>query len=334
MNANRYVRTFLMTSFGLYLILRVALAGYCSLALRFQDVETKNRLANLRILPKHGILDAIEIYCSRLSAAKSHVIFLGDSQTYGYSMPPQDTCAAILQRTPAVKDADFSVLNAAIIDGRFRDSIQILMALERSGRRSACILLSTNPSHFSQGAPKKPDQEYYVPLKPSGYGVFSSLLMTQDHVFDLTGFSWRNTRKLHPIDLFDELLKSSEPFVIADVEKAYCMDRNPQSVMPDLIKLMQLARKYAHKVIFYTQPRYYADYLKPPYNYDWNPEVVDEAVLAAARDQKCDVVLDLSESFSRDHFSDLIHLNQRGHEALAQILLPHILSGSNSEEPR
>lgn len=328
MKSRRYVLLFILASLGVYLILRVALAGYCSLILQFQDVETKNRLVNLRILSKHGVRDAIEIYCSRIPTNSGNVIFLGDSQTYGFNRPPQDTCPALLQELPAVRNAGFSVHNLAIINGRLRDSIQILHILENSGRKAACILISTNPTHFINGAPLTSDAEFYVPLKSSGYSVFSSLIFTRENVFDLTGVSWRNMRKLHPVDLFDDLLKSSESFVISDVGSAYCADLDPQSVMPDLIALMQLAKKSSSKVIFYTQPRYYADYLKPPHDYGWNPKPVDEAVLAAAREQKCDVVLDLGDAFPRDHFSDLIHLNQRGHEALAKTLLPHIIGGS------
>jgi hypothetical protein len=328
MNSRCYVRSLLLISLGIYLFLRVALAGYCSLILQFQDVETKNRLVNLRILPKHGVLDAIDIYCSRLQANENNVIFLGDSQTYGYSRPPQDTCAAILQQMPAVRDASLSVHNLAIIDGRFRDSLQILKAFEHSGRKAACILLSTNPTHFVKAPPLMPDAEFYVPLKFSGYSVFSSLIFARENVFDLTGVSWRNMRKFHPVDLFDDLLKSSETFVLSDVGRAYCTDLDPRSVLPDLVDLINLSRKNADRVIFYTQPRYYADYLKPPYDYGWNPKPVDDAVLAAARELNCDVALDLSDAFPRDHFSDLIHLNQRGHEALAKTLLPHIIGGS------
>jgi len=328
MKPRRYVRAFLIASFGFYVFLRVALAGYCSFALRFQDVETKNRLANLRILPKDGVLAAIETYCSRISADRNNVVFLGDSQTYGYGSPPQDTCAATLQQMPSVQNAGFSVHNLAIINGRHRDSIQILKALERSSQKAACILLSTNPTHFIKAPMLKPDMEFYVPLKISGYSVFSSLIFTRENVFDLTGASWRNTRKFHPVDLFDDLIQSSESFVMSDVGKAYCADLDPQSVLPDLVDLIKLAKKSAGRVIFYTQPRYYADYLKPPYDYGWNPQPVDATLLATARELKCDVVLDLSDAFPRDCFSDLIHLNRRGHTALAKTLLPHIIGGS------
>jgi hypothetical protein len=328
MKPRRYVRAFLIASFGFYLLLRVALAGYCSLALRFQDVETKNRLANIRILPKDGVLAAIETYCSRISADRNNVIFLGDSQTYGFNRPPLDTCAAALQQMPLVRNAGFSVHNLAIINGRHRDSIQILKALEGSCQKAACILLSTNPTHFIKAPMLKPDAEFYVPLKISDRSVFSSLIFTRENVFDLTGLSWRNTRKLHPVDLFDDLINSSESFVISEVGKTYCANLDPQSALPDLIDLIKFAKKNADRVIFYTQPRYYADYLKPPYEYDWNPQPVDEAVLATARVLKCDVVLDLSDAFPRDCFSDLIHLNRRGHTALAKTLLPHIIGGS------
>lgn len=328
MKPRRYVCAFLIASFGLYLLLRVALAGYCSLALRFQDVETKNRLANIRILPKDGVLAAIETYCSRISADRNNVIFLGDSQTYGFNRPPQETCAAILQQMPSVRDAGFSVHNLAIINGHHRDSIQILKALERSRRKVACILLNANPTHFIKAPMLKPDAEFYVPLEISGHSIFSSLIFTRENVFDLTGASWRNTRKLHPVDLFDDLLMGPENFAIAEVGRGYCADLDPQSALPDLVDLIKLAKKNAGRVIFYTQPRYYADYLKPPHDYGWNPKPVDDAVLATARELKCDVVLDLSEAFPREFFSDLIHLNRRGHTALAKTLLPHIISGS------
>lgn len=328
MKPRRYVCAFLIASFGLYMLLRVALAGYCSLALRFQDVETKNRLANLRILPTDGVLDVIDTYCSNIRSDRSNVLFFVDSQTYGYSLPPQDTCASILQRMPEVREAIYSVHNLAIIDGRFRDSIQILKALECSGKKTACILLSTNPTHFVKRPPLSTDDEYYVPLKASGHSIFSSLIFTREDVFALTAASWRNTRKFHPVDLFDDLLIGPENFAFAEVGRSYCADLDPQSVLPDLVDLIKLAKKNAGRVIFYTQPRHYADYLKPPYDYGWNPKPVDDAVLATARELKCDVVLDLSDAFPRDFFIDLIHLNRRGHEALAKTLLPHIISGS------
>jgi lysophospholipase L1-like esterase len=326
MASQRYIRILLVASLGFYFALRVGLAAYCEFTLRTQDFRTKNRLANLRILPRDGVLTAVNLYVAAMPHGERNIVFLGDSQTYGYGRPPSATCAAILQKEFSIPAGGIAVHNLSVINGRFRDSMRIVEALGKHGVPVETIVLSSNPSHFIRGSSASPDGEYYIPRLQSQKGVFAALLFTRDNVFELTGASWRNTRKGHPVDLFDELVKPADAFAMAAVGKGYCADLDPEPVLCDLTALMQAAQRLANRVVFFTQPRFYADYLKPPYDYGWQPRPVDEAVLSLARESRCDVVLDLADSFPRDHFSDLIHLNQRGHEALARILQPHLLN--------
>lgn len=319
-----YIVTFILASAGLYTALRVGIAGYCALSISYQSFDHINRLVNVRILPSESVLSAIETTCIRLDIGPRTVIQLGDSQAYGYARPPHETCAHMLNKRPELKDAGFTTANFAIIGGYFRDSIQILKAMERLGQKAGCILLSSNPTHFVKSTPISAEEMFYVPLRPGGSSVFTSLMV--NNVLESPAFSWSNFQKGHPIDLFDELQPPIEEFVMAEVGQQYCANLDPNQSLPDLVVLMGLAKKSASRVIFYTQPRFYADYLKAPYEYGWQPRPVDEAVLKAARENGCDVILDLADVFPRDHFRDLIHLNHRGHEALASLLLPHILA--------
>lgn len=320
----RYITTFLLASAGLYVALRVGLAMYCALSISLQDFDGGNRLVNIHILPSEAVVPAIETTCIRLDIGPRTVIQLGDSQAYGYTRPPQETCAGMLNKRLELKNAGFTTANLAIIDGRFRDSIQILKAIDRLGRKAGCILLSSNPTHFVKTTPIAPGRMFHVPLLPSRSSIFTSLIVS--NVFESPAFSWSNFRKGRPIDLFDKLPRPQEAFVMSEVGQPYCANLDPNQSLPDFIDLVCLAKKSASRVIFYTQPRFYADYLKPPYDYGWQPRPVDEAVLKAARENGCDVVLDLADAFPRDHFSDLIHLNHKGHQALAALLLPHILA--------
>jgi hypothetical protein len=324
MASRRYIITFLVASAGLYMALRVGIAGYCAFLISYQDFARGNRLVNVRILPPETVLSAIETTCIRLDIGPRTVIQLGDSQAYGYTRPPQETCAGMLNKRQELKDARFTTANLAIINGRFRDSIQILKAMSRLGQKAGCILLSSNPTHFVKTTPISPETIFNVPLRPSGSGVFTSLIFS--NVFESPAFSWSNMRKGRPIDLFDELQPPHEAFVVSEVGQSYCANLDPHQALSDFIELVRIAKKSASRVVFYTQPRFYDDYLKPPYDYGWQPHPVDEAVLRAAHENGCDVVLDLADAFPRDHFNDLIHLSHKGHEALASLLLPHILA--------
>jgi lysophospholipase L1-like esterase len=326
MTSAKYIRVLLLVSLGTYTLLRVVLAGYCEFALRAQDLQTSNRLFNIHILPKSGLMAGVEILASKAASQPGNIIFLGDSQTYGYSRPPQATSAYLLQQEPRIRQAEKQVINMAIVNGRFRDSILVLQALKNARATVDAVILSTNPTHFSRQPPPRPDAATCLPRSGPSQSVFASLLLaTRFNVFDLTQVSWKNIRALRPVDLFEEAFVPSDTFAVAQVGPDYCADLDPATVMPDLVELIRLARKLARRVILFTQPRHYADYYQPPFNYTWNPRVVDDAVLATARAEGVHVVLDLADAFPRDHFSDLIHLNKLGHQAVAQRLLPHLL---------
>ncbi len=328
MNSRRYSCIVLLLAPGLYLLLRLLLAVYCSLALSLQDVRDKNRLANIHLLPQDAAMTVIETFCTKMPDGGNNVLLLGDSQAYGHGRPTALSYASILNKSPEVNESGFNVFNLAIINGTFRDSMHEINVLQRCGRKVTTFILGANPTHFIKHPKTTEKDEYCIHPSVTQRSVLRSLLLTHVNVFDVTGFSWRNTRKLHPVDLFGDNNRPREDFDLLNVGNTYCANLDSQSSLPDLVALIQLAKKNAERVVFYTQPRAYGDYLSPPYNYDWRPEEVDKVVLSKARELGCNVVLDLADAFPRDHFRDLIHLNQRGHEALAKTLLPHIIGGS------
>lgn len=320
-----FIKNFLVSSVGAYVAVRLAIAAYAALAMEWQDIDSKNRLANIRLVPREVVPTVVDAYTAKLKRNRKNVILLGDSQTYGFTRPVSSTWGGLLNTMPPIARAGFSVHNLAVINGTFRDSVRILESVAARGVAVHAIVLSTNPTHFQKSASLAPEADFYILRQQERPSVFVSLLWTKQNVFDLTGLTWRTVRKLHPVDFFDDTKRFSENFVLADVGRDYCSNLDTTARMPDLKELIHVARKMAQQLILFTQSRYYADYFKAPYHYEWAPAAVDSEVVKVGQAGRCDVVLDLANEFPRDHFNDLIHLNQRGHEAMAKIIASHLL---------
>lgn len=327
----RFIRWVLILSIGGYVALRVGIASWAEFVTRTQDTRTSNRLLNVHMIPRESIVPAVERYIERMPQDTGRVVCVGDSQTYGHGLPPDQTFAACLDRSPQVRRAGLSVHNLSIINGPFRDNTEILRRMAAQGKQPSWVLISSNPTHFQDAVTRPAEEDGVIPRHEKSRSLFASMLLTRQNVFDLVEMSLRRWRKLHPVDLFNEVPSGSDEFRLLPVGPGYCAGLHPEGMLPDLIALIRAAHGMGAKVLFFTKPRFYDDYLKPPYNYDWKPEAVDEAVLAAARREKCAVVLDLAHSLQREHFRDLIHLSSRGHAALAELLQPHLVAADQGK---
>jgi len=308
MSARHFTRYLVVFAAVVILGLGSSMAGKLTgIALEWR--KSPSRLYNLQSLPPAVRPFAIDAFILRQIVADRRplILALGDSQTYGYGLAPQETFVEHLrQRYP-----DYGIYNLGIINGRVSDFTQIAEMLAARGVSAEMVICNLNLTH--------------VPHSP---GVVKPASV------------WEGLKGLNQLRLMPLLFPASVPAVLHGgdvIDSTHRSLRGLQWEGPgndELVEFLEAAKKISRKQFIYTSP-YPVQSLAASGN--------DVSLLAASSrrlmdtcwqsvgEDSCDALYLVLEDQA---FFDVSHLNANGMIRLAELLGERLFASGNVELKR
>lgn len=253
--------------------------------------NTTSRALNVRMFSEYQRLTIVDDFLSaRIRGAANPVVFLGDSQTYGMYQAPQDTMPHYLA---AMRPGALAV-NAAVVDGRFADTLELARRADRHGART--IFANVTLSHFGV-------------REEAGFRRLTSLRIPPVFLSD------PNTRRKISDDLGTRTTVSQSFNMVKLKPDRYDFNR---AHLPHYDAMLKGLAALKVRTTVYLSPHPIS--AVRDYGYDVAGFLGFAAELTAmCRRYKLEC-LDLTDTLDVSHFLDISHLNTRGHRALAELL--------------
>jgi lysophospholipase L1-like esterase len=264
----------------------------------FEYPSRMDRVANVVSVPLRYrlplILDFVE---AKLDAAHGKVtVILGDSQFYGYNQSWNDTFPAFL----AKMNPDRKIINISVVAGRFNDTLLVLSHIKDP--RIGTILYEVNPSQFSTNI--DPDDQQLA-ANTSRYPFF--LLVPS--------IAWKFERSF---------IRHSgrQTFQYLQLEaKRYIIPRKSRNI-EKYRQVLSVLQNSGKRVIVVMSPQDLAAF--PLYRYDVAQIRRDSGYLMGICREYRVTCVDMLDKLDNSDFFDVVHLNTRGHEKVAQLLMPYL----------
>ena len=298
-DARAYLKWFSITS---ALLLLVALfAAWTALALNYQQ---SNRLVNLRKLPNGLRAGALSDFFQRHAGRDDVILFLGDSQPFGYRVEEKYTAAAALGSS-----AKTPVLNAAFQDARPSDQLTALKQIGEARIRPSAIVLNITPSHSLQ-----PE---FGRLGRGSSALEFRALSGINLVPILASLEYR--RKVEPED---RVVTDIGPITVPD--DYFSTFDNPE-YWALVEELLAAGARATEALLVYRTP--------------YPPSLIEVAQIEEALgtfdvrlrglcDRHPEVsCLDVQPLVGDEGFADVVHLNRTGHHALARLVRERLENG-------
>lgn len=272
------------------------------------------RMAQVRLLPTDMRSAVARDYIRRMPDTVE-LLVMGDSQSYGVDLPPQESLGAALRRHFGP-----NVFNVSIVDGRFSDQRKLVQILKSERKRARYLVFNINPSHFKRGL----KDEHHLP-DAGGRSLFLALAGTADPAIYVPFPNVRQIRNrtrgarfesVYTLDLYDQHARRSPTFDANRAPSGYYDDLDATRA-DDLRAFLSEARKIADTVVAFASPTYYEIYNRPPYDRNWDVRPVVQESLAHCRSLEGLQCLDLSSAIPPGRFLDVVHLDGDGHRLLA-----------------
>jgi len=260
-----------------------------------------DRIYNLRAVPAKYRSSLLEYFLD-ISHKEGAVLFLGDSQVYGHMQPTQYVFSTLLGNK-----LNKTVINAAFQDAGILDNIYALEYAITKNMEFDVVVFNANPSHVRYPNHKRLDLDNPTDFR---FGLL------------------KNSQVFH------EFPNKFSPQEVHDGGFAKYYEKPGHFDMPDrgfyiyltrLNKLIGLAKSISKDVIIYMTPHDGADTIRLELNMS-NYDKLSEAADEVCKDNE--VVCLNPDISAREHYFDLIHFSEKGHIAMADILLGVIRRGA------
>jgi hypothetical protein len=257
-----------------------------------------DRVANVRLAPEAFRLSMLADFLSVKLAQtpESAVIVLGDSQFYGYHQDWRHTFPVFMAES--MKGVSF--INLSIVDGRWDDTIFLLGLV--TDPKIKGIIYNVDLMHYSVKEPA--DFQWLNSTRP----------LFPLYLFD-PGKAWQFIRTLDPADgrqTFDW------PGILPE---QFMMEHDSRNVAK-LRELLVAFEKRGLVVVVVMAPQEISSFS----SHGIDPESVlrNNAFLMTVCRQYKVTCVDMMGRLDASHFQDSIHLNTKGHRALAAALEPSL----------
>jgi hypothetical protein len=277
----------------------VAIANYYNYPYR------ADRVANVRLAPVSFRFSMLADFLRvKLSQTRERaVIVLGDSQFYGYYQNWRHTFPVFM----AERMQGVNFINLSIIDGRWDDAV-LLLGISTDPKIKA-IIYNVDLMHYSD---KEPADFQWLNRTRSFFPFY---------LLD-PGKAWQFIRTLDPADgrqTFDWPGVPADPFT---------MERDG----PNVAKLREVLRHFEKSgltAVVVMAPQETSS----KYGIDTEQVLRDNAFLMSVCREYAVICVDMMGKFDDTNFKDHIHLNTKGHRALAEALEPYLRSLSSNPQP-
>lgn len=256
-----------------------------------------SRVANVRLAPESFRLSILSNFLSiRLGHTKNDaVLVIGDSQFYGYHQSWQNTFPAFM-----AESTNLDFINLSIPDGRWDDAILTLGLA--TDQRIKAVIYNVDLMHYA--VKEKPDFQWLDKTR----SVFPLYL------FD-PGKAWQFISTLNPPDgrqTFDWPGIPPEQFV---------MDHKSRTV-GKLRAVLQTFERRGMETLVVMAPQQIASFAEN--GIDTAAVLRNNAFLMTVCREYKVTCIDVMDEFDISNFQDSIHLNTKGHRALAAALEPFV----------
>lgn len=291
------------------------------------DTHDNVRMPQIRRAPPQLRSFLVRDYARRMPEY-SDILILGDSQTYGHELKPQESLGARL------REREYKIVfNMSIVDGRFSDQMRIIEILKSENKRFKHIIFNIDPAHFKNGLKNYnhlPDTRgkslALSTLFTTELGIYMPFLILPYAEIPLLH---NKETSIYNIDLYDINSQHVNYFDEKRANREYYSDLNASNPR-ELIDVLRAATAISDNVLAFASPTSYEVFNNPPYDWDWNIRpVVNDAI------NNCKTVArvacaDLTDAIPHKYFIDLIHLNPEGQSILAE-RLDDVIRGSGKE---
>ena len=269
------------------------------------------RLPDIRMLNEEYRLPYIERFLSRrLSQDKRYIIILGDSQFYGADFPEDQIFSGLLQ-SKVSKDG-YEVINLAMTDGRAIDMSKIIGVIGK---------LNIKVSHYIYNF----DLAHYSKIYEKDFGRLSSYKK-----LPAISFFYAHTMVINYLKkiLSFTIFQKAEPKLKMEIENAGRYDTDHERNDHNFAKLVQDMRSNCQNPMIVFSPHcqecfQYSHFDATLFTHD----IIFYGNLARKQGVP---PIDLTFSFEKNNFIDIIHLNLKGHLALSNVLSDHINQTKNN----
>jgi hypothetical protein len=254
-----------------------------------------NRIINVRNFDKSLRLGIVQHFIDTRLHKHFDVLTFGDSQPQGFKFTYDKTFTYLLGKMLKSK----KTYNMAIQDGRVLDTLSIVNMIKTKGYKTKIAIFCLQAGHVKE--PNFRRLEERPSLFPARFLFYPRSIF----VALIKELRIKNPKKFKNNWYID-------PFKDIERDEYYLILQNL------IISLKQIA----DEVILYVapHPREAVEYLG--YDYSYFEKFYNRANdICKSNDVKC---LYFSDSFKKDNFVDLVHLNETGHKKLADILYAQI----------